>query len=792
MARWSLVAVLIAAGTLTVAGVASARSRGTAVGPQAGAHRHSKLGAGFAGPMWTADIGSSVQFSSPTFATIEGVRAVVAASLSGDVYALNAITGKELSHFPVQAIVKAGHPGTAIDSSPTVAYLDGPSQPPTIIVGTGSKSVSNQNGGAVAIWAGGADVGKVRWVVNTLPLHQSGVNSPYDDEVFATPAVGDIQGTGEQDVVFGGFDHRIYAVTPNGHNVSGFPIVRDDATWASAILVDSSHAGRDDIIVGTSASGGFVGSNGKPCDGGWVLDYRYSTAARGPKLIWGQCVRQSVWSSAAIGVINTTNRPAIVVGESFDAEHPAALPYSNLIYAFYADNGSPVPGWPVIAKHPSGTYGATFGSPVIGQVTPGGPPVIISSSCAACLKGPGIVSEWNGAGHLLWTKDFSTHYEALASPAVVNLTGSGDNDVLVGGSSGVYMLDAANGDPISSIGTAPLQDGCRVFDTPAFSPVSGAGAPASNWELAFDCQRPNAPATLVAYGLPVAPDQSPANGQWRANELHNGVPDPPSGVRTSCSAPATVDGYRVIRADGAVLPFGSLTQCGGLSTESLPGTVIGAASTSDGGGYWLAMSDGKVYSFGNAVWRGDALTARWVGPSVPPGAPTVGFAAASNGDGYYLLDGEGHVYGFGSGAPYAGSAIRYTGNPVGILTNPAGAGYWVVTSTGDVQSFGGVPKFTALSDVTAVVSAASTPDGKGLWLLSSNGTIHTVGSAVSFGSPRGTPLTPMVSLLAAPGGTGYWMVESNGTVDAFPFPPGLKNYGSATGQPEPIVAITAP
>jgi len=737
--------------------------------------------------MWTADIGSSVQFSNPTFATIEGVRAVVVASLSGDVYAVNAITGKELSHFPVEAIVRGGNPPTAMDSSPTVAYLDGPSQPPTIIVGTGSKAVANQNGGVVAIWAGGPDIGKIRWVVNTLPLHQNGVNSPYDDEVFATPAVGDIQGTGEQDVVFGGFDHRIYAVTPNGHPVSGFPIARDDATWASALLVDSSHTGRDDIIVGSAATG-WKASNGKPCEGGWILDYRYSTSARAPKLIWSQCVRQTVWSSAAIGVINSTNRPAIVVGSSFDSERQSTLPYSDLMYAFYADNGSAVPGWPVVAPHPAGTYGATFGSPVIAQVAPGGPPVIISSSCAACMRGPGIVSEWNGAGHLLWTKDFSAHYEALASPAVVNLTGSGDNDVLVGGSSGVYMLDAANGDPISSIGTAPLQDGCRVFDTPAFSPVSGAGAPASGWELAFDCQRPNVPATLVAYPLPAAPDQTPANGEWRANAMHSGVADPPSSARVTCVAPATPDGYRGVLADGLVVPFGSLPQCGGLSTESLPGTVIGAASTTNGGGYWLAMSDGKVYSLGNAAWHGDALE-RWVGPATPPGAPMVGFAVASNETGYYLLDGEGHVYAFGT-APYSGSASSYAGDPVAIVANPAGAGYWVVTSYGTIESFGGVTSFKSVPGVSGVVSAAARPDGKGLWLLSSNGAIHTVGTAVSFGTPRNPPGSPMVSLLAAPGGTGYWMVQSNGTVDSFP--PGFKGYGSPIGHSERVVAITGP
>ena len=51
--------------------------------------------------------------------------------------------------------------------------------------------------------------------------------------------------------------------------VPGFPVNRADTIWSSAALVDTSHTGRDDIIMGTDASG-FDG-----CRGGWLVDYRY-------------------------------------------------------------------------------------------------------------------------------------------------------------------------------------------------------------------------------------------------------------------------------------------------------------------------------------------------------------------------------------------------------------------------------------------------------------------------------------------------------------------------------------
>ena len=205
---------------------------------------------------------------------------------------------------------------------------------------------------------------------------------------------------------------------------------------------------------------------------------------------------------------------------------------------------------------------------------------------------------------------------------------------------------------------------------------------------------------------------------------------------------------------------------------------------------WLLAGDERRQglSLGNAAWHGDALA---IGRPATPRRAHGGFAVASNETGYYLLDGEGHVYAFGT-APYGGSASGYAGNPVGIVTNPAGAGYWVVTSYGTIQSFGGAAHFSSVPGVSGVVSAAATADGKGLWLLSSNGAIHTVGTAVSYGIPRGPLASPMVSIATASGGKGYWMTESNGTVDAFSLPAGLRNYGSEIGRSERIVAITAP
>jgi hypothetical protein len=739
---------------------------------------HATTAASFGSPLWIDQVGTATGFTSPTFATIDGVRAVVAASLNGEVYVVNAITGDALPGWPQKAII-SGSTATAIESSPTVAYLDGPSGAPTIIVGAGSQSVPYQNGGVIAFYA----TGKVRFVFHTKDTFAQWKNSTNDNSVFATPAVGDILGNGVQDIVFGAYDHYIYALTPSGSLVPGFPIQRADTIWSSPVLVDSSHTGRDDIIMGGDSTG-FKSTTGVPCYGGWVTDYRYESSTNTPWLMWERCVGQTVWSSPAVGVINPgsgnpTNKPAVVVGTSFNSPY-FTNPATNEIFAFYAQNGDIVPGWPVKASGP------TFGSPVIAQMTFGGAPVVISTSCAHCLHGPAVVSEWNGSGRRLWTEDISSKYQILSSPAVVNVDGTGPNDVLVGANPGVMVLNGSTGAAIYGTSQTPLGAYCSVNDAPATSPVRGSGAPASGWEVAFSCTKGGA-AYLYTYALPATPD-SVEWPQWRADATHTGIPDPWGDDKVACSVPATANGYQLVRADGNEYVTGKLPNCGGLHSEVIATPAVGQASTSDGGGYWIALSDGRVYAYGDAHSYGDGSTNDWTGGSVPPGAPVVGIAASTGSDtgGYYLLDGQGNVYAFG--APYYGEPSALDGTAVAIVADPDGGGYWVVTSNGHTYGFGTAANFAQPGGAAGIVGAASDPTGNGLWLASSSGTVYLAGNATSQGTAP-APATPIVGIAAAPGGAGYYTVTQAGHV--YGFPSSLTPPSTPT-LPEPVVGISAP
>jgi hypothetical protein len=92
--------------------------------------------------------------------------------------------------------------------------------------------------------------------------------------------------------------------------------------------------------------------------------------------------------------------------------------------------------------------------------------------------------------------------------------GTPDQNVLIGITSGLYILSGTSGQVIGG----PLQDGCRMLNSPVVFPNP---AVPSGWELAMSCAK-GGEAKLVAYGVPATPPMQPAWPQWRGDESHNG------------------------------------------------------------------------------------------------------------------------------------------------------------------------------------------------------------------------------------------------------------------------------
>ena len=473
-------------------------------------------------PQWVtrtvtaAGVGHIAQ-SSPTVARV-GDRTIVAVGAeNGYVYVLDAATGQELPGWPQRM---AAPPGAAVpvESSPAIAWLDGPGKPPSIIVGSGSTWVPSSVGEVEAFRLDGAP----RWVFHVGAAPGTAVG------VISSPAVGDLSGNGQEDVVFGSWDHNLYALDPAGRPLAGFPYNTGDTIWSSPALYTLPGQVGAEIFIGSDASGEAYAAGGatRRCYGGFVRAYRY--VDRRVEVVWSHCEDQVIWSSPAVGVINSTGRPAVVVGTGFYYQpFPAD---TDKVFAYYADNGAAVPGWPV------STPGPSLGSPAIGVIGPSGGPSVVETSwiCASptrtgCSVGyRSEVEAWSGDGRLRWATKLAGPTD-FASPVLVPLRGESTDDVLVGSPAGLYALAGPTGAYLfgtsGATRAATINPGCAVFNSVAVADLHGAGA-ASGWHVFEACGGP-APlghaGEVADYRLPVQPGTSPAWPMFRAGPEHDGT-----------------------------------------------------------------------------------------------------------------------------------------------------------------------------------------------------------------------------------------------------------------------------
>ena len=193
-----------------------------------------------------------------------------------------------------------------------------------IIVGAGSLDVAGQQGGVVAFNANGS----VRFRLQTMTA--AGQNG-----VSGTPAVGDVNGDGYPDIVFGSFDHRIYALNRYG---ARFPASRWTASTPSG-----THP-RSTTTRAHRSHGHLPRRRREPRRSvrhrkrGRGSCARSASPAFGPQVLWSRCRHQIYQSSPAIGDLDGSGRMALVVGTGTGPSGDAFA--TNSLTAFYLDDGS--------------------------------------------------------------------------------------------------------------------------------------------------------------------------------------------------------------------------------------------------------------------------------------------------------------------------------------------------------------------------------------------------------------------------------------------------------------------
>jgi hypothetical protein len=152
--------------------------------------------------------------------------------------------------------------------------------------------------------------------------------------------------------------------------------------------------------------------------------------------------------------------------------------------------------------------------------------------------------------------------------------------------------------------------------------------------------------------------------------------------------------------------------------------------------------------------------------------------------GYWMLSSNGDVYSFGSAIKACSNGQPCpsgVGNAVGMAPALDGDGFWVASRSGSVTNFGSAPAISPSRvppSGVAVVTIAATRDGGGYWLATSTGQVIAAGDAPSFGDLSGKVLNaPVVNMVSTPDGRGYWLLAADGGVFTF----GSAKFFGSTG-----------
>lgn len=215
------------------------------------------------------------------------------------------------------------------------------------------------------------------------------------DGIVATPAVGDLDGDGDLEIVVLGIDRRIHAWHHTGEVVAGWPIYRDNGDallrggMSSPALGDLDGDGLPEVVVGTM-SPYWEG------EGGPSPDYNTGTvwAINGDSTnVPGFPIEteQYIHSSPALGDIDADGQLEIVVGTGW-----GTTGRENIVYAWNHD-ATPLPNWP------RETMDVMAGPPTLGDIDDDGQLEVIigcgnNVSLTSCSDGQARLYAWNADG----------------------------------------------------------------------------------------------------------------------------------------------------------------------------------------------------------------------------------------------------------------------------------------------------------------------------------------------------------------------------------------------------------
>jgi hypothetical protein len=697
--------------------------------------------------------GGNFHWSSPTLADVngDGNNELVVGGSDGNVHVFNG-DGSRLTGWPAAA-------GAAVASSPAVADLEGDGTA-EIVTGVGTLEFPDQAGG-VAIF--NRD-GRRRCFFSTSRRYGASA-------VFNSVALGDVDGDGSKDAVFGSFDHAIYAINRDCGLIAQFD--NTDTVWSAPALADVDGDGTQEIFIGGDAT---ASPQGLPHSGGYYRSLKYTGGSTFSQR-WVRLSSETFQSATAIADIDGDGRLEALTGSGADycRNQGGRCGDSNKVWAFHLDDGSDVAGWP---KSVTDGFATFLAAPAVGDVDGDGRPDVVVGSTRYQTSGArqpiaGRLDAFlaNG-GH--WEFTSSGDQEMVAPPVIADVNGGGTNEVLVTAAGQLFVLNGPNG---SVLQRALGQINEYAIKTAPVVGRFGGGPAVVTTAFQFLDNSPHNGA-VHAFDIPAS-----ASAPWpmhRKNAARLGtdlIQAPPIRCNT---------GYWLVASDGGIFSFGNAPFFGSTGDIRLNRPIVGMTPTPNRAGYEFVASDGGIFTFGNAGFFGSTGDIRL-------NQPIVGMAATPTGNGYWLVASDGGIFAFGD-AVFHGSTgdIRLNQPIVGMAATPTGNGYWLVARDGGIFSFGDAEFYGSTGAITLnqpIVGMASSPSGKGYWFVASDGGIFSFGDAGFYGSTGDIRLNrPVVGMRATPSGKGYWFVANDGGIFSF----GDAEFCGSTGSlrlNQPIVGM---
>jgi outer membrane protein assembly factor BamB len=267
----------------------------------------------------------------------------------------------------------------------------------------------------------------------------------FADGVVGSPAIGDINGDGQNEVVFGSFDHYIYALRSDASYAPGWPQFAYDSVWSSPALADLTGDGQNEVIIGIDAHE--HAEPGYTSQDGGELQVFSGNGAR----LWRSAQDEVLISSPAVADLDGDGRFEIAAGSgNFYCCFDGTPSNEGKYFTVWNHDGSIL--WR--ANLPT----QVVGSPAIGDLNGDGKLEVVVGAM------DGKVYAFDGAtGQIRWSTQVRDMFNnqfipkpVVYSPMLADYTGNGHDDVFIAlgwdiivvrGSDGVQLTATSNLDP---------------------------------------------------------------------------------------------------------------------------------------------------------------------------------------------------------------------------------------------------------------------------------------------------------------------------------------------------------